>query len=119
MPLIYAFILLCAVIPLADRLQGRSPFWAQVFEVLVALDRMVNACIGGRADETLSSRAHRMREKGQPVWGWTADAIDALFFWQNGHCRQSFEWETARLANPPWGRPAPAPYYPPGSDPAE
>lgn len=125
MTLIYTLALLCAVIPLADRMQGRSPFWAQVFEVLVALDRLVNACIAGSASETLSSRAHRMREKGQPAWGWTADAIDALFFWQDGHCRQSFEWETARLANPPWGTPAaPAeaaptaqPYMPPGVDP--
>ena len=38
--------------------------------------------------ETLSARAGRMREKGQPIWGWTADAIDsaALFFGQKDHC---------------------------------
>lgn len=73
-----------------------------LFQVAVALDRFINACLGGSADETLSSRAHRMREKGQPVWGWTADAIDWLFFWQDGHCRLAFEFEMARLVNPPW-----------------
>lgn len=76
---------------------------AWVLQVLIALDQLANALIpGGWADETLSSRAHRMREKGQPVWGWTADAIDWLFFWQNGHCRLAFEFEMARLVNPPW-----------------
>lgn len=75
---------------------------AYLFQVAVGVDRAINAALGGSADETLSSRAHRMREKGQPVWGWAADAIDAAFFWQHEHCRQSNEYETARLKNPPW-----------------
>lgn len=56
------------------------------------------------ADETLSARAHRMRVKGQRYWSWTADAIDTLFFWQPGHCRQSHEDEMARaqLPRPYW-----------------
>lgn len=47
--------------------------------VLIALDQLANALLRGDPDETLSSRAHRMRMKGQPVWGWTASVIDALF----------------------------------------
>lgn len=54
--------------------------------IFIALDQLANVLLAGAPDETLSSRAHRMRAKGQPVWGWTANAIDRLFFWQDGHC---------------------------------
>ncbi|MBP7483936.1 MAG: hypothetical protein KA781_01355 [Aquabacterium sp.] len=64
--------------------------------LLLWLDRVVNVLLGGIYNETLSSRAHRMREKGQPVWGWTADAIDTLFFWQPGHCEA--QWRREVLA---------------------
>lgn len=67
---------------------------------LVLLDQAVNWLLGGSPDETLSSRAHRMREKGQPVWGWAADAIDWLFFWETGHCRKAYESEVRRRQLP-------------------
>lgn len=73
--------------------------WA--LQVLIALDQLVNATLRGWADETLSSRAHRMRVKGHPVWGWTAGAIDLLFFWQDNHCEQSYRDELARRQSPP------------------
>ena len=102
--------------------------WAWLLQVLIALDQLANALIpGGWADETLSSRAHRMRVKAQPVWGWTARAIDALFFWQRAHCAQAHADELDRLQLPPElrGTPSapaapavpPQPYYPPGADP--
>ena len=54
-----------------------------IFQNAVALDQLANTMIpGGMADETLSARAYRMREKKQRYWGWLANAIDALFFWQ-------------------------------------
>ena len=66
-------------------------------QVVVALDQLANALVpGGYADETLSSRAHRMRTKGQRFWGWTANAIDLLFFWQTGHCEKSWLQEVNR-----------------------
>ena len=46
-----------------------------IINTLIALDQLANAVLNGDPDETLSSRAHRMRAKGQPVWGWTARAI--------------------------------------------
>ena len=61
--------------------------------LLIAVDQLVNAILRGDPDETLSSRAHRMREKGQRVWGWTARAIDLLFFFEPEHCRTSWERE--------------------------
>ena len=35
------------------------------FQILVALDQLINTLIGGYADETLSSRAHRRRLRGK------------------------------------------------------
>jgi len=52
------------------------------------------------ADETLSARAHRMREKKQPYWNWTANFIDKLFFWQEAHCYQSYLSEINRKQLP-------------------
>lgn len=71
-------------------------------QLLIAIDQVLNTLLGGLADETLSARAHRMREKKQKYWGWTANAIDALFFWQKdsqgvrNHCKASYETEVKR-----------------------
>lgn len=70
----------------------------QLHQIAVAFDQLLNTLIpGGMADETLSARAHRAREKGQPVWGWTANAIDLLFFWQDDHCYNSYLNEVNRI----------------------
>ena len=66
------------------------------FQILIALDQLINALIGGTADETLSARAHRMRVKWHRYWGWTAGAIDKLFFWQRGHCHAAYQREHER-----------------------
>lgn len=66
--------------------------------LLILLDRSINFLLGGSFSETLSSRAHRMREKQHIYWGWVADAIDALFFWEPDHCRKSWEsWYLSTL----------------------
>lgn len=104
-------------------------------QILVAADQVANAVIpGGWADETLSSRAHRMRVKGQRYWGWTATAIDAgwvllsLGFGSRTHCLDAYMSEARRLQMPPELRgtpaaptpiPTPAPYFPPGVDPMD
>jgi hypothetical protein len=61
---------------------------------LVFLDCALNLLLGGSFSETLSARAHRLREEKHPM-GWTASAIDRLFFWQDGHCQAQFERERA------------------------
>jgi hypothetical protein len=68
---------------------------------LIALDQAVNAFLGGYADETLSSRAYRMQQKHQPHWGWMAQAINKIFFWQKDHCRGAFRAEELRRQLPP------------------
>lgn len=70
-------------------------------QILIAVDQLANTVLSGYADETLSSRAHRMREKGHRYWGWTASAIDLLFFFDPDHCRASYESERERMQLPP------------------
>lgn len=78
--------------------------WLKRFalQVLVAIDQLANTVIGGWADETLSARAYRMKVKGHRYWGWTASAIDLLFFWQKnpGHCERAFLAEIKRRQFP-------------------
>lgn len=69
-------------------------------QILIAIDQFVNACIGGWADETLSCRAWRQREKKRR-WKIMRRVIDALFFMQKEHCRQAFESEKNRRHFPP------------------
>ena len=68
-----------------------------ILNLLIGIDILINAILRGSPYETLSSRAHRMREKGQPYWGWTAGMIDALFlalFKQRDHCRSAWRHDS-------------------------
>lgn len=68
------------------------------FQVLVAIDQLVNTFLGGYADETLSARAYRRRLRGK---GSVAKVLDCLFFWQEEHCKNAYESEIKRLQLPP------------------
>ena len=67
--------------------------------IAIAVDQLVNAILGGWSDETLSSSAFRMDRDG--VRSWPRKLIDALFFWQDEHCRNSYESERLRRQLPP------------------
>lgn len=69
-------------------------------QIAIAFDQFVNACCGGWADETISSRAHRMQGKS---WKFAKlrKLIDGLFFWQKDHCRTAYESELRRRHLPP------------------
>ena len=70
------------------------------FQVLVALDQLLNTFFGGYADETLSSRAHRHRMDGSRAWpAWIIDHL--FFFWQDEHCKTAYESELERAHLPP------------------
>lgn len=73
--------------------------WA--LNLAIALDQLANVLLAGAPDETLSSRAHRMRAKGHRWWGWTAHAIDGLLFFDPNHCARAYESEKRRLQQPP------------------
>lgn len=67
--------------------------------VLIALDQCVNAMLGGWPDETLSSRCWRWELHG--VRSWPRKAVDALFWWEPEHCRESYESERQGRQLPP------------------
>ena len=67
--------------------------------LLIAVDQLINAVIGGYCDETLSSRAWRWAQNG--VRAWPRSFIDRLFFWEQNHCRKSFQSEREGRQLPP------------------
>lgn len=64
-------------------------------QIAIAFDQLVNACCGGWADETLSSRAWRQHEK-KKRWAMLRRVIDGIFFWQKDHCKTAYESELER-----------------------
>ena len=69
-------------------------------QIPIALDQLVNTVFGGWADETLSCRAWRQRER-KKHWAIIRRVIDALFFWQKDHCKTAYESELQRRHLPP------------------
>lgn len=72
--------------------------WA--LQVLIAMDQLCTALLGGFADETMSSYAYRMERQGKP-WGFMRAVIDRVFWWQPGHCRAAYLSEVSRRQEPP------------------
>ena len=79
-------------------------------QVLIALDQLLNAILGGYSKETISARAWRKALTGQWFWRGLRRLIDLVFFWDGqfdesgikikGHCRLSAENEKAGLHQP-------------------
>jgi hypothetical protein len=70
------------------------------FQILLAIDQLANALLGGWADETISSRAYRLQH-GSRRWNLARLAIDALFFWQPDHCYEAYMSEVNRKQQDP------------------
>ena len=70
-----------------------------VRRLLIAVDQLLNTVLGGWPDETLSSRAWRWELDG--VRSWPRAIIDALFFLEVNHCRESYESERLGRQLPP------------------
>lgn len=87
--------------------EGMRRIWRWVFWKAVAADRQLNAMLGGSAEETLSSRAFRMRARGHRLWSAFAYCVDLLFWWQvdkdgrRFHCQRSHRHELARRGRVP------------------
>lgn len=70
-------------------------------QFLIALDQLLNTVIYikgdgfGYADEMLSARAWRLRDKSN-LYIW----IDSLFFWDLDHCKECYEIELQRKQLP-------------------
>lgn len=73
-----------------------------LLQVAIAFDQLMNALLGGWADETLSSCAWRMERDGKPwgkFWRPVIDTI-ALIFKDKDHCHNSYlaERDSTQLA---------------------
>ncbi|MDP2808654.1 MAG: hypothetical protein Q8O34_00730 [Rhodocyclaceae bacterium] len=60
--------------------------------VLIAVDQLANAALGGAADETLSARAYRE--------DWMIQHLINLLFWDRHHCASAYNSEMYGLHLP-------------------
>ena len=72
-----------------------------LWQLLIALDQLVNALFLGMADETMSARAYRNERSGKLLGRILRPLIDAFFFvitlgQDRNHCKESFESERLR-----------------------
>ena len=66
--------------------------------VLIAIDQLATALLGGWPDETLSSYAWRLEQKGKLAGRIFRPAIDWLFQWEGPHhCERAAAYERLRL----------------------
>ena len=76
---------------------------AYVMNILIAIDQVGTAIVGGFPDETMSSYAYRMRLQQKPA-GFLANWIDAgakAIFGQLDHCHKAYLYSQARTGFPP------------------
>ena len=73
-------------------------FWLK--QIAIAIDQLINALIGGYADETLSSHAYRLHRDNR-LFGFMRHVLDTLFWFDADHCRESFLAERTKLQLPP------------------
>lgn len=80
-------------------------------QIAIAIDQLLNTLPNllrvfypgieqGMADETISARAWR-RSRDSKYWAKFMLITDKLFFWQSGHCYQSYLAEMERKQLPP------------------
>lgn len=62
-------------------------------QVLIAIDQLGNALIGGWADETISSRSYRLSKKDYWWAGIPQGIINFIFAWEPNHCFHAYESE--------------------------
>ncbi len=70
-----------------------------LFNVALAVDQLLNALLGGYADESLSARAYRRRS--EPLWGLLVRLLDRMFFWHATHCESAYRAEKLGRHLPP------------------
>lgn len=63
-----------------------APDGPRPMHIAIAFDQMVNAATGGNEDETLSSRAARLRKEGR---GWACVLCRVLDSLKKDHCEKS------------------------------
>ena len=67
--------------------------------ILIAFDQLVNTIFNGWPDETFSSRCWRWSISGKR--DWPRKIVDGIFFWDEDHCKESYESERVGRQLPP------------------
>lgn len=68
--------------------------------VLVSIDQLINAVLGGYPDETFSSRVYRKSVARQKFWEVLHWIIDKMFFWEENHCYNAYKNELSGKYSP-------------------
>ena len=70
---------------------------SRLVRILIALDQLLGTIFlpNHMPDETISSRCWRWEKDG--VRSWPRKLVDALFFWDERHCEQSYYSEKQGL----------------------
>ena len=71
-----------------------------LYQIVIAIDQLVNTLFGGYADETISARCYRKRHKR--YWAVLRFLLDLIFYPIDGkgHCMQAFNNEQQRVHMP-------------------
>lgn len=67
-----------------------------IYQILIAIDQLINAIFLGYADETISSRMYRYEIEGNIIGKIFRPIIDRMFWFQKEHCRESYLSEQLR-----------------------
>lgn len=62
------------------------PYSQRAWHILIAMDQLANATTGGSEDETISSRAGRLKREGR---GWACILCRFLNWLEKDHCEKS------------------------------
>jgi hypothetical protein len=71
-----------------------------LLHLLIAIDQLANALLGGAPDETLSARAYRAEQQGKLLGRVFRPLIDAIFWLDPDHCRNAYNAEFRKLQLP-------------------
>ena len=66
-----------------------------LFNLAIATDQWINTLFGGSPDETLSARAYR-KQPYSFFWLAVDMTLNFIFFWEEDHCKASYNSELER-----------------------
>lgn len=67
-----------------------------IFQILIAVDQLINTIFLGYADETISSRMYRYEQEEKILGKIFRPIIDKIFWFQKEHCREAYLSEQLR-----------------------
>lgn len=71
------------------------------WNILIAVDQLLNTALFGHPDETFSARTYRKALAGQWFWKALRWVVDLAFRWESPeHCREAYENEKNRAQCP-------------------